>query len=75
MASNQYVNKVVFGNNTVIDISDTTATADKIVQGYGAYGANGAWMSGSLVIQHYYTGSGAPSSSTGVNGDIYLKTS
>ena len=46
MASNQYVNKVVFGANTLIDISDTTATADKILQGYGAYGADGAWMDG-----------------------------
>lgn len=49
MASNQYVNKVVFGANTLIDISDTTATADKILQGYGAYGANGAWMDGTAV--------------------------
>lgn len=32
-------------------------------------------VSGSVVIQHYYTGSSAPSSSTGENGDIYLKTS
>lgn len=46
MASNPYVNKVVFGSNTLIDISDTTATADKILQGYGAYGADGAWMNG-----------------------------
>ena len=46
MASNPYVNKVVFGSSTLIDISDTTATADKILQGYGAYGADGAWMDG-----------------------------
>ena len=46
MASNQYVNKVVFGANTLIDISNTTATADKILHGYGAYGADGAWMDG-----------------------------
>lgn len=32
-------------------------------------------VGGSVVIQHYYTGSGTPSASTGVNGDIYLKTS
>lgn len=46
MANNQYVNKVVYGSQTIIDISDTTATADKILQGYGAYGADGAWMDG-----------------------------
>jgi len=32
-------------------------------------------VSGSVVIQHYYTGSSTPSDSTGANGDIYLKTS
>ena len=46
MASNPYVNKVVYGGTTLIDISDTTATADKILSGYGAYGANGQWMNG-----------------------------
>ena len=30
MANNPYVNKVVYGGQTLIDISDTTATADKI---------------------------------------------
>ena len=48
--SNAYVNKVIFGNTTLIDISDTTATPDKILQGYGAYGANGAWMNGTMTI-------------------------
>lgn len=35
------INKVIFAGNTLIDISDTTATADKILEGYAAYGANG----------------------------------
>lgn len=74
MANNPYVNKVQYGGTTVMDISDTSATADKILQGYGAYGANGAWMNGSLVIQRYYTGSSAPSASLGNDGDIYLQT-
>ena len=30
-----------------MDITDTTATADKILSSYGAYGADGVWMSGS----------------------------
>ena len=46
MASNPYVNKVVYGGTTLIDISNTTATADKILSGYGAYGADGRWMDG-----------------------------
>ena len=34
-----------------------------------------ASVSGSVTFQTYYTGSSAPSSSQGVNGDIYLQTS
>lgn len=46
MANNPYVNKVVYGGQTLIDISDTTATADKILQGYTAYGADGSKLTG-----------------------------
>jgi hypothetical protein len=44
--ANPYVNKVVFGTATLVDLTGTTATADKILQGYGAFGADGAWMDG-----------------------------
>ena len=43
---NANVNKVVYNNRTLIDISDTTAGAAQILQGYGAYGADGAWIDG-----------------------------
>lgn len=46
MATNPYVNKVIFGSATLVDLTGTTATADKILQGYGAFGADGAWMNG-----------------------------
>lgn len=49
MANNTHVNKVVFGSATLVDLTGTTATADKILQGYGAYGADGAWMDGTAV--------------------------
>lgn len=45
------VNKVVYGGNTLIDITDTTVTADKILSGYGAYGADGSWIDGSIVTK------------------------
>ena len=57
------------------DVTGVTATASDVVSGKDIVNSSGTVVHGSLVIQHYYTGSGAPSSSTGVNGDIYLQTS
>ena len=50
MATNPYNNKVQLADGTVlIDLTGTTATADKILQGYGAFGADGSWMDGTAV--------------------------
>ena len=71
--------KVGDSNNTgrIVNItgtytSDANATADNINSGYTAY-VNGAKITGNQVIQHYYTGTNAPSSSLGSIGDIYLQ--
>ena len=34
MANNQYINKVVYGDQTLIDLSNDTITADILVSGY-----------------------------------------
>lgn len=34
------------GTASFVDVTATTATADKILSGYGAYSANGTWMNG-----------------------------
>lgn len=46
MANNQYVNKVVFGNTTVMDISDTTADASKVLYGEKFYLRTGEGTTG-----------------------------
>lgn len=35
---------------------------------------NGVWAARSITMQVYYTGSSAPSSSLGSDGDIYIQT-
>ena len=47
MANNQYVNKVVFGNTTVMDISDTTADPSKVLASEKFYDRSGAPQTGS----------------------------
>lgn len=44
---NQYVNKVIYGGNTLIDISGDTVAADKILSGYTAHDKSGAPITGS----------------------------
>ena len=46
MAVNQYVNKVVYGGNTIIDISDTTAVASDVAQGKYFYTLAGQKVQG-----------------------------
>lgn len=57
------------------DVTGVTAAAGDVVSGKDIVNSSGTVVHGSLIIQHYYTGSGTPSSSQGVDGDIYLKTS
>lgn len=40
------INKVVYGNNTLIDLTSDTVTADKILKGYKAHAASGEQITG-----------------------------
>ena len=42
MANNPYINKVIFGGNTIIDLTDTTAVGSDVAQGEYFYTAAGA---------------------------------
>ena len=49
MANNPYVNKVQFGNQTLIDLTSDTVTADKLMQGYTAHDRTGAIITGLIM--------------------------
>ena len=59
-------------SNDGIDTSDATATAADIINGQTAY-VNGTKITGTLVVQNYYTGTTTPESTTGSDGDLYFK--
>lgn len=48
MANNQHTNKVIYGNDTLIDITDTTAEEDTVADGEVFYRASGARSSGTM---------------------------
>lgn len=49
------VNKVVFGNETVMDITDTTATPNSVTEGQVFYDRTGARMLGALGLATEYS--------------------
>lgn len=42
----EYINKIVYNGNTLIDLTSDTVTADKVLQGYTAHDKSGALITG-----------------------------
>lgn len=66
------VNKVVYNNKTLIDLTNDTVTTNDLVEGVIAHDKSGTQINGTLVVRTIYTGSETPSNSFGTDGDIYL---
>lgn len=68
-------NKVVFDRGlakVLIDLTGDTVTRDKLLLGEIAHAANGEQIVGTLAVQVYRTGSGAPDDALGADGDLYF---
>lgn len=74
MARNPYPNKISAFGVVKLDLSADTITSDNLVSGITAHDASGAPITGTLVVQKYYTGSTAPPASLGNDGDIYFQS-
>lgn len=66
------VNKVIYGVTTLIDITDSTVTADKLATGITAYDKSGTKITGTLDAYpaKIYRAASVPSNSSGNNNDI-----
>lgn len=69
-------NKVIYGNQTIIDLTDATITgdaeADKILAGYSAYGADGTKVSGTSTFDVDSSGATATQAEV-LNGKTFAK--
>ena len=80
--SNQTINgsRYLTGTQTINAVTTTNLSASNILNGVTIKIGDSSdddcvtSVTGNVVLQNVYTGSGAPSSSTGSNGDIYIQS-
>ena len=49
--ANQYKNKILYGDQVLIDLTSDTVTADKILNGYTAHKGDGVSITGNIPIK------------------------
>ncbi len=67
--TNQTIASGTYLTGTQTIVGDADLVASNIIDGVQIFG-----VTGNVVLQSYYTGSSAPSSSLGSNGDLYLQS-
>ena len=75
MADNPYVNKVVYGDQTIIDISDTTASESDVVAGKTLHTADGALRTGTALYAGSPTAGGPATRTNGLPYGVVDSTS
>lgn len=66
------INKVIYGTETLLDLTDDTVTADNLQSGITAHSKSGEQITGTLVVKVVQVSSTEPSSDDGSDGDIWL---
>lgn len=69
------ISKVVFGGNTLIDLTQDTVVADKLLQGYTAHGADGNVVTGTCTYDSNTQDATASDSEILVGKTAYIKGS
>lgn len=67
------VNKVVYGDNILIDLTPDTVDESQVESGYTVHNMKGKQIEGTIDITSYYSGSSEPTSDIGKDGDLYFK--
>lgn len=65
--------KIIYGGETLIDLTADTVNASCVLNGYTGHGSDGETFTGNVQFVTYYSGASAPSASLGSDGDIYLQ--
>lgn len=72
MASNQYINKVIYGGNTLIDLTSDTVVANKLLSGYTAHDKSGATITGICTFDADTSDANASASEILLNKTAYV---